>query len=54
MAAAFDRILEVAIRQEAMELAGRGSLRLGIALWNGGLPVDVLPATGFLEVLLSS
>jgi alpha-amylase/alpha-mannosidase (GH57 family) len=52
VAAAFDRILEVAIRREAMELAGRGSLRLGIALWNGGLPVDVLPAAGFLEVLL--
>jgi alpha-amylase/alpha-mannosidase (GH57 family) len=52
VAAAFDRILEVAIRREAVELGGRESLRLGIALWNGGLPVDVLPAAGFLEVRL--
>jgi hypothetical protein len=50
--AAFDRILEVAVRREVLELAGRGSLRLGIALWHGGLPVDVLPAAGFLEVQL--
>jgi len=23
-----------------------------VALWHGGLPIDVLPAEGFLEVLL--
>ena len=27
-------------------------LRLGVALWHGGLPVDVLPAEGFLDVSL--
>jgi hypothetical protein len=32
----------------------RGSLRmrLGVALWHGGLPVDVLPAEGVLDVQL--
>lgn len=50
--AAFDRILEVAIRREALDLTGKTQLRLGVALWHGGLPVDVLPASGFLDVNL--
>ena len=51
-AAAFDRILEVSVRRDQIDLAGQRSLRLGVALWHGGLPVDVLPAEGFLEVPL--
>jgi len=47
---AFDRILEVAIRREALDIAGKTSLRLGVALWHCGLPVDVLPASGYLDV----
>jgi alpha-amylase/alpha-mannosidase (GH57 family) len=50
--AAFDRILEVAIRRDVLDLAGKTQLRLGVALWHGGLPVDVLPASGFLDVNL--
>ena len=50
--AAFDRILEVAIRRDQIKLNGQTKLRLGVALWHGGLPVDVLPAEGFLEVNL--
>src|SRR6266849_1011315 len=49
---AFERILEVAIHKDQINLAGQGKLRLGVALWHGGLPVDVLPAAGFLDVLL--
>ena len=49
---AFDRILEVSVRRAAINLRGQASLRLGVALWHGGLPVDVLPAEGFLEVAL--
>ncbi|GAC1665907.1 MAG: glycoside hydrolase family 57 protein [Candidatus Acidiferrum sp.] len=49
---AFDRILEVAIRREEIGLEGQTKLRLGVALWHGGLPVDVLPASGFLDVTL--
>jgi alpha-amylase/alpha-mannosidase (GH57 family) len=50
--AAFDRILEVAIRRGQLNLKSQTKLRLGVALWHGGLPVDVLPAEGFLDVNL--
>jgi hypothetical protein len=50
--AAFDRILEVAIRRDELDLKGQAKLKLGVALWHGGLPVDVLPAEGFLDVNL--
>jgi hypothetical protein len=48
----FERILEVALRREAVDIAGKTHMRLGVALWHGGLPVDVLPASGFLDVSL--
>jgi alpha-amylase/alpha-mannosidase (GH57 family) len=50
--AAFDRILEVAIQRDQLNLKGQTKLKLGVALWHGGLPVDVLPAEGFLDVHL--
>ncbi len=50
--AAFDRVLEVAIHRDQLELKGQKTLKLGVALWHGGLPVDVLPAEGFLDVPL--
>jgi alpha-amylase/alpha-mannosidase (GH57 family) len=50
--AGFERILEVAVRREALKLAGKTHLHVGVALWHGGLPVDVLPASGFLDVNL--
>jgi hypothetical protein len=50
--AAFDTILEVAIRKELLDVRGATRLRLGVALWHGGLPVDVLPAEGILDVPL--
>ena len=48
----FDRILEVSVRKEAICPTGCGKLSLGVALWHGGLPVDVLPASGLLEIAL--
>ena len=48
--AAFERVLEVAINRDQLNLKGQTRLRLGGALWHGGLPVDVLPAEGFLNV----
>lgn len=48
--AAFDRILEVSVNRSEINLKGQNNLRLGVALWHGGLPVDVLPAEGFLEI----
>jgi hypothetical protein len=50
--AAFERVLEVAINKDQLNLKGQTKLRLGVALWHGGLPVDVLPAEGFLDVNL--
>jgi alpha-amylase/alpha-mannosidase (GH57 family) len=50
--AAFEQILEVAIRKELFDLRGATRLRLGVALWHGGLPVDVLPAEGILDIPL--
>jgi hypothetical protein len=49
---AFERILEVAIHKDQINLSGQTKLRLGVAMWHGGLPVDVLPAEGFLDVTL--
>ena len=49
---AFERILEIAIRRSEINLKGQTKLRLGVALWHGGLPVDVLPAEGALEINL--
>ena len=50
--AAYKRTLEVAIHKSELDLRGLSKFKLGVALWHGGLPVDVLPAEGFLEVQL--
>lgn len=51
-AAAFNRTLEVAIRKDALALNGVTKLTLGVALWHGGLPIDVLPAEGSVTIYL--
>jgi len=48
----FETILEVAISKELLDVRGATKLKLGVALWHGGLPVDVLPAEGILEIPL--
>src|SRR5262249_60601228 len=49
---AFDRILEVSVQKEILCPRGLQKLRVGVALWHGGLPVDVLPAEGYLDIPL--
>jgi alpha-amylase/alpha-mannosidase (GH57 family) len=49
---AFDSILEVAIRKDKLKLEGISKLKVGVALWHGGLPVDILPSEAFLEIPL--
>jgi len=49
---AFANILEVAVQKEICLVRGAQRLRVGVALWHGGLPVDVLPAEGYLDVQL--
>jgi alpha-amylase/alpha-mannosidase (GH57 family) len=50
--AAYRRTLEVAIQKSELDLKGLTKFPLGVALWHGGLPVDVLPAEGFLDIQL--
>jgi alpha-amylase/alpha-mannosidase (GH57 family) len=50
--AACDRILEVSVARKLLKLGKRNSFALVVALWEGGLPVDVLPAEGSYEVAL--
>lgn len=50
--AACDRILEVSVARKLLGLGKRNSFSLVIALWEGGLPVDLLPAEGWFEVPL--
>jgi hypothetical protein len=52
--AAYGQILEVAIAKTLIETAGRASFQLGTSLWQGGLPVDMLPADGGLDVRLGT
>ena len=52
MQAAFEKILEVSAHRSLFSLKGQTALQVGVALWHGGLPVDVLPASGFLEIKL--
>ncbi|MBS1866364.1 MAG: glycoside hydrolase, partial [Acidobacteria bacterium] len=49
---AFEKILEIALKKEVLPLRGLQRLRVGVALWLSGLPVDVLPAEGFLDIAL--
>jgi alpha-amylase/alpha-mannosidase (GH57 family) len=49
---AFQRTLEVAVKREALCLEGLTKFTVGVALWHGGLPIDVLPAEGFFDVQL--
>jgi alpha-amylase/alpha-mannosidase (GH57 family) len=49
---AFDQVLEVALEGELFQIQGLSALKLSVALWRGGLPVDTLPAEGWLEVKL--
>jgi hypothetical protein len=51
--AAFNKILEVEITREFLQLP-RGASEIGvqIALWEGGLPVDLLPGSGLVGLRL--
>ena len=49
---AFDRILEVSVAKEMFLLGARKTLSLGVAVWEGGLPMDLLPGEGMLDIQL--
>jgi hypothetical protein len=52
VSAAYGKILEVSLARELFDLRGRRELLVSVALWRGGLPLDVLPVHGMLEVTL--
>ncbi len=52
VSAAFGKILEVSVARELFDLHGRRELLLSVALWRGGLPVDVLPLEGMVSAAL--
>jgi hypothetical protein len=52
VSAAYGKILEVSLARELFDLRGCRELLLSIALWSGGLPIDVLPVEGMLSVPL--
>jgi alpha-amylase/alpha-mannosidase (GH57 family) len=52
LAAASGRIIEIALNRSLFNLHERNSILLGVAVWENGLPVDVLPAEGYLKIAL--
>jgi alpha-amylase/alpha-mannosidase (GH57 family) len=50
--AAYGKIIEVSMARELFDLRGRRALLLSVALWEGGLPIEVLPVDGMLELAL--
>jgi alpha-amylase/alpha-mannosidase (GH57 family) len=52
VSAAYGKILEVSLARELFDLKSRRELLLSVALWEGGLPLDVLPVEGMLQVPL--
>ncbi len=52
VSAAYGKIMEVGLARELFDLLGRRELLVSVAMWRGGLPVDVLPVEGMLEVAL--
>jgi hypothetical protein len=49
---AYGKIFEISLARELFDLHGRRELLLGVALWEGGLPVDLLPTEGMLSIAL--
>ena len=52
ISAGYGKIFEVGLSREIFDLRERRQLLVTVALWRAGLPVDVLPVEGMLEVAL--
>ena len=52
VSAAYGKILELGLSKDLFELQGRRELLLSVAIWRGGLPLDILPAEGMLNIAL--
>jgi hypothetical protein len=47
---AFVRVLELRVSLAGLGIAPGGGLRFQCSLWQGGLPIDAVPAQGWLEM----
>ena len=54
VAAAYANILEVKVSRALLPGRPQNSLAIGVGLWHGGLPVDVLPAEGAFTIALGA
>jgi alpha-amylase/alpha-mannosidase (GH57 family) len=52
--AACGKILEISLARSMFDIRGRQDLLLSIALWIGGLPIDILPIEGMLSIPLGA
>ncbi len=50
--AAYGKFLELKIARDLIPVAGRTSVGIHVGLWESGLPVDLLPAEGWVEARL--
>jgi alpha-amylase/alpha-mannosidase (GH57 family) len=52
VSSAYENILELGVSRALFDLSRRKGLLLSVTIWQSGLPVDVLPLEGMLEVSL--
>lgn len=50
--AAVDKVLEISVARSIVSLEGQNSIRLSVSLWSDGLPLDLLPREGSIELPL--
>ncbi len=50
VSAAYGKVFEIGLSKDLFDLQDRKELLLSIALWRGGLPLDILPAEGMLNI----
>ncbi|MGD0303757.1 MAG: glycoside hydrolase family 57 protein [Candidatus Acidiferrales bacterium] len=49
---AYGKIIELSFARELFDLTGRDVLMVSVSLWESGLPVEVLPVDGMLDIAL--
>jgi hypothetical protein len=52
--AGYGKIIEVGVAKEIFDLSSRKSLLVSVALWEAGLPIEVLPIDGMLDIPLGA
>ena len=54
VSAGYGKIIEVGVAKETFDLSAQKSLMVGVALWEGGLPIEVMPIDGMLDIPLGA